>query len=152
LRRRRMEKRVWIGAFSEINLKSKIQNLKLVLMGALLFALCFSAQAQQAKIARIGYLTGDPLSAISANREAFRQSLRELGYVEGKSLVSGWGVGEGKPDHELVLASELVRLKVDVIVGGGSSSIRAARQATAIIPIVMVNGGDAVGSGFVANL
>jgi putative tryptophan/tyrosine transport system substrate-binding protein len=111
------------------------------------------ADAQQpAKIPRIGYLTADPLSAISANRDAFRQGLRELGYVEGKNLVIEWRVSEGKPDHELALASELVRLKVDVIVGGGSLSIRAARQATAIIPIVMVNGGDAIGSGFVASL
>jgi putative ABC transport system substrate-binding protein len=122
-------------------------------LSAMLFALCASAEAQQpAKISRIGYLTGDSLSAMSPNRDAFRHGLRELGYVEGKNLVIEWRVSEGKPDHEFALASELVRLKVDVIVGGGSSSIRAARQATAIIPIVMVNGGDAVGSGFVANL
>src|SRR5215831_11632957 len=123
------------------------------LLTLLLLAVGTFAEAQQpTKIARIGYLTGDPLSAISANRDAFRQGLRELGYVEGKNLAIEWRVSEGKPDHEVTLASELVRLKVDVIVGGGSSSIRAARQATAIIPIVMVNGGDAVGSGFVANL
>jgi putative ABC transport system substrate-binding protein len=131
-------------------MKRKITVLALC---AVLFALGSSAEAQQtAKIPRIGYLTADPLSAISANRDAFRQGLRELGYVEGKNLVIEWRVSEGKPDHELALASELVRLKVDVIVGGGSLSIRAARQATAIIPIVMVNGGDAVGSGFVASL
>src|SRR5215471_10131743 len=120
---------------------------------SLLLALSVPVQAQQpAKISRIGYLTGEPLPGISASRDAFRQGLRELGYVEGKNLVIEWRVSEGKPDHELALASELVSLKVDVIVGGGSLSIRAARQATAIIPIVMVNGGDAVGSGFVANL
>src|SRR5215510_7621200 len=131
----------------------RTRNLILVALCAMFFALCFSVEAQQpAKIPRIGYLTADPLSAISANRDAFRQGLRELGYVEEKNLVIEWRVSEGKPDHELALASELVRLKVDVIVGGGSSSIRAARQATAIIPIVMVNGGDAVGSGFVASL
>jgi ABC-type uncharacterized transport system substrate-binding protein len=124
-----------------------------VLLCAMLFALCSAADAQQpTKVPRIGYLTGELLPAISASRDAFRQGLRELGYVEGKNLVIEWRVSEGKPDHELALASELVRLKVDVIVGGGSLSIRAARQATAIIPIVMVNGGDAVGSGFVASL
>src|SRR5215510_9160786 len=131
----------------------RTRNLILVALCALLFALSLPVNAQQpAKIARIGYLTADPLSAISANRDAFRQGLRELGYVEGKNLVIEWRVSEGKPDHELALASELVRLKVDVIVGGGSLSIRAARQATAIIPIVLVTGGDAVGSGFVASL
>jgi len=129
------------------------KKITVLTFSALLFALSLPVNAQQpAKIARIGYLTADPLSAIGGTRNAFRQGLREIGYVEGKNLVIEWRVSEGKPDHEFALASELVRLKVDVIVGGGSLSIRAARQATSIIPIVMVNGGDAVGSGFVANL
>src|SRR5215475_7407198 len=123
-----------------------------VVAAALLSSASFAEAQQPTKIPRVGYLTGEPLPAISASRDAFRQGLRELGYVEEKSLVIEWRVSEGKPDHELALASELVRLKVDVIVGGGSLSIHAARQATNIIPIVMVNGGDAVGSGFVANL
>ena len=84
-------------------------------------ALAVNAETQQpAKLPRIGYLTADPLSAISANRDAFRQGLRELGYVEGRNLLIEWRVSEKKPDHELGLASELVRLKVDVLVGGGS--------------------------------
>jgi len=122
-------------------------------LAALLFALCYSASAQQPKKApRIGFLTGDSLSAISDRREAFRQGLRELGYVEGKNIVIEWRSTEGKTDRRPALAAELVHLKVDVIVAVGSGDIRAAKEATAAIPIVMVQGGDAVGSGFVASL
>ena len=66
----------------------------------LLFTVSPAEAQQTSKIPRIGYLTGDALSAISANRDAFRQGLRELGYVEGKNLVIEWRVSEGKPDHE----------------------------------------------------
>ena len=111
-------------------------------------------EAQQpAKVPRVGFLTGAPLSSQSARNEAFRQGLRELGYVEGKNIVIEWRSYEGKMDRLPVLAAELVRLKVDVIVTGGSSDIRAAKEATSTIPIVMLAGaGDAVASGFVASL
>ena len=96
---------------------------------ALLFALCYSASAQQPKKApRIGFLTGDSLSAISDRREAFRQGLRELGYVEGKNIVIEWRSTEGKTDRRPALAAELVHLKVDVIVAVGSGDIRAAKE------------------------
>ena len=119
-----------------------------------LFALCATAQAQTpTKIPRVGFLTGASLSSQSARNEAFRQGLRELGYVEGKNIVIEWRSYEGKMDHLPVLAAELVRLKVDVIVTGGSGDIRAAKEATSTIPIVMLAGaGDAVASGFVASL
>jgi putative ABC transport system substrate-binding protein len=131
------------------------KTLRLVLYAlcALLFAICLPAQAQQpAKIARIGYLTNSPLSADSPSRDAFRRGLRELGYVEGKDIVIEWRSGERSRDRQRSLAAELVRLKVAVIVAGGSGDIRAAKEATTTIPIVMVNSGDAVGSGFVASL
>jgi putative ABC transport system substrate-binding protein len=138
------------------NRKSKIQNRKLVGIVALIiaFAMCGAvATAQQpTKIARIGFLTGASLSSQFARNEAFRQALRELGYVEGKSIVIEWRSYEGREDRRPALAAELVRLKVDVIVAGGSGDIQAAKDATATIPIVMIAGGDAVASGFVASL
>ena len=85
-------------------------------------------------------------------REAFRQGLRELGYVEGKNIVIEYRYAEGKFDRLPALAAELVRLKVDVIVTGGPPSARAAKEATSTIPIVMMQVGDPVGSGFVASL
>src|SRR5262245_47193488 len=120
---------------------------------ALLFALFGSTEAQQPKnIPRIGYLTNSPMSADSVSRDAFRRGLRELGYVEGKDIVLEWRSGERSRDRQRALAAELVRLKVAVIVAGGSGDIRAAKEATATIPIVMVNGGDVIGSGFVGSL
>jgi len=111
------------------------------------------AQSQQpGKIPRIGYLTGDPLSIFSGPREEFQQGLRELGYIEGKNIVIEWRSHEGKADRRPALAAELVQLKVDVIVAVGSGDIRAAKEATATIPIVMIQAGDAVASGFVASL
>jgi putative ABC transport system substrate-binding protein len=111
------------------------------------------AQAQQpGKIPRIGYLTGSPLFVISALSEAFRQGLRDLGYIEGKNIVIEWRPHEGNLDRQRALAAELVRLKVDVIVAVGAGDIRAAKEATTTIPIVMIAAGDAVASGFVASL
>ena len=92
---------------------------------------CPGAEAQQpTKIPRIGYLTTVSPSAISARIEAFRQGLRELGYVEGKNIVIEWRSAEGKLDRLPALAAELVRLKVDVIVSGGPPPTRAAKEAT----------------------
>ena len=120
---------------------------------ALLFALCFSAEAQQpTKIHRIGYLGfGDP-SFNRARIEAFRQGLRELGYVEGKNIVIEWRSAEGKFERQGELAAELVRLKVDVIVTSGPTMTRAAKEATVTIPIVMAFDSDPIGNGFVASL
>jgi ABC-type uncharacterized transport system substrate-binding protein len=131
-------------------MKKKITVLTLC---ALLIALSSFAQAQQpAKVPRIGYLGGASLSAIPARIEAFRQGLRELGYVEGKNLVIEWRSAEGKLDRLPALAAELVRLKVDVIVTGGPTNTRAAKGATSTIPIVMTNDSDPVGTGVVASL
>jgi putative ABC transport system substrate-binding protein len=92
------------------------------------------------------------LSIISPRIEALRQGLHELGYVEGKNIVIEWRSAEGKLDRVPALAAELVRLKVDVIVTGGATDTRAAKEATNTIPIVMAQDSDPVGSGFVASL
>jgi putative ABC transport system substrate-binding protein len=91
------------------------------LLTVLLLASIDHAEAQeQEKIPRIGYLTNTPFSADQASRDAFRRGLRELGYVEGKNIVIELRSGEGSRDRQRVLAAELVRLKVAVIVAGGS--------------------------------
>jgi len=122
-------------------------------LGAMLFAICFSAEAQQpTKVPRIGHLVANFPSTNPARNEAFRQGLRELGYVEGKSIVIEWRYAEGKPDWLPALAAELVRLKVDVIVTAGPASTRPAKEATSTIPIVMGFDNDPIGNGFVASL
>jgi putative ABC transport system substrate-binding protein len=119
----------------------------------LLLALCSSAEAQQAKkVPRIGYLTGATPAGQSVRLEAFRQGLRELGYVEGKNIVVEYRYAEENPDRLPALAAELVRLKVDVLVTGGGGITRAAKNATNTIPIVMAQDGDPVANGFVASL
>jgi putative ABC transport system substrate-binding protein len=111
------------------------------------------AHAQQAKkVSRIGFLFGISPSAASGRVEAFRQGLRELGYVEGKNIVIEWRYAEGKIDRLPALAAELVRLNVDVIVTAGPTVTRAAKETTATIPIVMAQDTDPVGNGFVASL
>src|SRR6266481_8218409 len=121
----------------------------------MLLALCFSAEAQQPKkIPLIGYLsTFDPATE-STRIEAFRQGLRELGYVEGKNFVIKWRYAEGKLDRFPELAAELVRLKVDIIVvSGGTIHVQAAKNATKTIPIVMMGpGADPVEAGLIESL
>jgi putative ABC transport system substrate-binding protein len=121
---------------------------------AMLFAFCVSASAQQPKtIPRIGYLLpGNPTSE-STGSEAIRLALRELGYVEGKNVALEYRYAEGKPDRFPALAAELVRLKVDIIVvGGGNIPVRAVKNATKTIPIVMTGGSDPVKADLVESL
>jgi putative ABC transport system substrate-binding protein len=114
-----------------------------------------AAGAQQAtKVPRIGYLgNGNPTTPASPQLEAFRQGLRELGYIEGQTVTIEYRWAEGNVDRLPALAAELVRLKVDVIVLSGTPAIRAAQQATSSIPIIigviLINPVDA---GFVASL
>src|SRR5205823_4697307 len=109
-------------------------------------------EAQRAKkVWRIGFLAATSPSVEAARIEAFRQGLRELGYVEGKNIIIEWRWAEGKFDRLPDLAAELVRLDVDVIVTGGSTSTGAAKQVITTIPIVMAQVNDPVGSGFVAS-
>ncbi len=111
------------------------------------------AHAQQpAKVPQIGYLVAGFRSDILDRTEAFRQGLRDLGYIERKNLFIEYRYAEGRLSHLAALAAELVRLKVDVIVTAGPQSTRAAKEATARIPIVMAFDFDPVGNGFVGSL
>jgi putative tryptophan/tyrosine transport system substrate-binding protein len=124
-----------------------------ILVAVILLALCESAEAQQpAKVPRIGFLIASSPSAIAPRMDAFREGLRELGYVEGKNIVIEPRYANGKSDHLPALAAELVGLKVDVIVSSGPTATRPAKGATSTIPIVMTFDDDPVGSGFVASL
>jgi len=128
------------------------KNLGLFVLAIVFLTTVSLADAQQTgKIPRIGFLGTSP-SAIAARIEAFRQGLRELGYVEGKNIFIEWRHVEGKPERMSELAAELVRLKVDIIITGGPPATRAAKEATVTIPIVMTQDTDPVGNGFVASL
>jgi putative tryptophan/tyrosine transport system substrate-binding protein len=117
------------------------------------FSICGAvAHAQTAKIVRIGFLGPTSAASNAGRMEALRASLRDLGYLEGKNLVIESRWAEGKFDRLPELAGELVRLNVDVILTAGTPGIRAAKNATTTIPIVMVTSGDPVGFGFVASL
>lgn len=126
-----------------------------VALGAMLFALSYSASAQQPKkVARIGYLSTQEPARESTRAEAIRAALRELGYIEGENIVIEYRYAEGKVDRHPELAAELVRLKVDIIVAaGGDTMVRAAKNATKTIPIVMLGlGSDPVEAGHVESL
>src|SRR5262245_13143676 len=118
----------------------------------LILATIHLAEAQQepTKIPRIGYLMTRSLDPVRS--EALRQGLRELGYVEGKTIAIEWRSAEGKLDHVPALVAELVRLNVDVIVTAGPAPTRVSKDATSTIPIVMTQVNDPVGSGLVASL
>src|SRR5215467_15465548 len=121
---------------------------------ALLFALCSPSQAQQTKkIPLIGYLSNFDPATESTRIEAVRQALRELGYIEGQNIAFEYRYAEGKLDPLPELAADLVRLKVDIIMTGGAATIRAAKNATKTISIVMTGGGlDPVAAGLVESL
>jgi putative ABC transport system substrate-binding protein len=122
-----------------------------LLLGGLFSPVAAEAQ-QAAKIARIGYLTSS-LGVYPHLPEAFRQGLRDLGYVEGRNLVIEYREAEGKADRLPALAAELVALKVDVIVAApGTVATLAAKQATRTIPIVFIAAADAVSDGLVTSL
>jgi len=134
-------------------MKTLKQRIFAVALCTMLFALCASVNAQQQKkIPRIGYLGVGSLNTNTYRTDAFRQGLRQLGYVEGKDFVIEDRNADGKLDRSNELAAQLVRLKVDVIVTRGPTSTRAAKAATATIPIVMAQDPDPVGNGFVASL
>jgi putative ABC transport system substrate-binding protein len=120
---------------------------------ALLLALSNPALAQQGgKIPTIGVLVSGTPSELSPRIEAFRQGLRDLGYVEGKNIVIEQRSSDGKADNQAKLAAELVGLKVAVIVTMGTGMTQAAKNATGTIPIVMTYVSDPIGFGFVASL
>ena len=118
-------------------------------------SLSFAAEAQQPKkVPRLGYLSNTDAATDSARAEGIRLALRELGYIEGQNIAIEYRYAEGRPDRAPELAAELVRLKVDIIVvASGDPWIRAAKDATKTIPIVMVGvGSDPVEAGFIESL
>ena len=124
----------------------------LALMFGALAAPAVSFAQQPAGMVRIGFLFAASSQGAEPQLQAFRDGLRELGYVEGKNLLLEVRYGDGKLERLPALASELVALKVDVIVAASSPSIAAARKATQTIPIVMPLSSDPVGDGLVASL
>jgi putative ABC transport system substrate-binding protein len=120
----------------------------------MLFAICVSAQAQQARVPRVGYLSNIDRDSDSVRAKEIRLALRERGYIEGQNIAIEYRYADGKSDRIPELAAELVRLRVDIIVvAGGGGPVLAAMNATKTIPIVMVGGGvDPVEAGFVESL
>jgi ABC-type uncharacterized transport system substrate-binding protein len=120
---------------------------------AVFYPRCAPVEAQQpTKVPRIGYLSTVSPSVNRARIEALRQGLRELGYTEGKNIIIEWRYADAKLDRLPALAADLVRLKVDIIVTAAPPPTRAAKTATATIPIVMAFDDDPVANGFVASL
>jgi len=120
-------------------------------LGAVLAAPLAAAAQQAGKVWRIGYLS--PLAASSDfHSKAFREGLRDLGYVEGQNTVIEARYANGKSSKLPDLAAEIVRLKVDVIVATPTTAVRAAQRATRTVPIVMAFSGDPVGDHFVVSL
>src|SRR5713101_3802759 len=124
-------------------------------MASGLLAAPLAVEAQQAgRVTHIGFLSPSSLSDPRTRTfvETFRQGLRELGWVEDQNMTIEYRWAEEKTERLPDLARYLVRLKVDVVVASTSPAVQAAKQATGTIPIVMTNAGDAVATGFVANI
>ena len=163
-----MNRRSWARRLASVsnNLKTKtcteprrsIENPRWWGIFVIVFAIEFGhgvAWAQQPKkVPRIGYLSPSDPARESTRSEAIRLALRELGYIEGQNIAIEYRYAEGKLDRVPELAAELVRLKVDIIVvAGGAYAIRAAKNATKTIPIVMMGAGlDPVEAGLVESL
>ena len=123
------------------------------LLTAILLASFHRAEAQQpTQVPSIAYLSSGQGFVSSERRQAFRQGLRELGYVEEKNLIVEYRYAEGNSERLAALAAELVHLKIDVIVTSGPPGTRAAKKATTTVPIVMAHDPDPLGSGFIASL
>ena len=124
-----------------------------VLILTALVLICSPAEAQQQKkIARIGYLCASTPAATALNTQAFRQGMRELGHIEGKTFILELRYGEGRAERFPEIARELVGLKLDMIVAATDVVIAAVKRETQTIPIVMASSIDPVGTGFVASL
>jgi putative ABC transport system substrate-binding protein len=135
--------------------KNMNRTIRVITFCAVLFALCSSASAQQPKkVTRIGYLSSQNPAHESARVDGIRRALRELGYVEGQNFTTEYRYSEGKTNRAPELAAVLVRLKVDIIVvAGGIHWIRAAKDATKTIPVVMTGvGNDPVEAGLIEGL
>jgi putative tryptophan/tyrosine transport system substrate-binding protein len=121
---------------------------------ALFLTIIRIAEAQQPKrVARLGFLSLNSPESVSAPPiEAFRQRLRELGYIEKQNIVIEWRFANGELGRLPTLAAEIVGLKVDIIVALGNPATRAAKQETTTIPIVVVSGTNLIENGLVSSL
>ena len=132
------------------------QKIGFLLLPALMLTFLHSASAQQqpGKVPRIGFLaiSSASNSETALRHEAFRQGLRELGYVEGKNINVEYRYADGKLERLPEIAEELVRLKVDILVASNATAARAGKKSTATIPIIMAVSGDPTGGGLVASL
>ena len=153
--------KIWSGgaveSWSVGNIRGKFMTTNKIVFALALCAILFapnpSTEAQQPKkVPRIAFLDASSRSLNSARVEAFRQGMRELGYIEGKNIVIEFRFAEGKLDRVPHNAAEVARLNVDVILTAGSTDTGAAKKASATIPIVMAQDGDPIGNGFVASL
>jgi ABC-type uncharacterized transport system substrate-binding protein len=130
-----------------------IRRINVCLLLTLLLFTVSPAEAQQAgKVLRIGFLDASTASGMAGLLEAFRQELSKLGWIEGKNITIEYRFAEQKNERLPELVSDLVRLKVDLIVTVGRGPALAAKSATTTIPIVMTSPGDPVGEGLVASL
>jgi putative ABC transport system substrate-binding protein len=129
-----------------------VLGIRLAVVTSMLLAAATGVEAQQRArtLPRVGVLTFTEMSPTL--QEAFRQGLRDHGYVEGQNIVVEWRAADGRPERAKALAAELVQLHVDIIVANLTPAVQAAKDATSTIPIVMASAGDPVGTGFVASL
>jgi putative tryptophan/tyrosine transport system substrate-binding protein len=124
----------------------------ITLLGGAAAAWPLAARAQQAGMPVIGWLVASTPSATSQWTVAFAQRLRELGWIEGRNVVVEYRWAEGRPERMAEIAAEFVRLKVDIIVTGGTPAVIAAKQATSVIPIIFAAAGDPIGNNLVISL
>src|SRR3989449_6185603 len=127
----------------------------IVAVVVILLMFCFGsllADAQQSTVPRVGFLAGGSPPAFQHLIEAFRQGMGERGYIDGQNFVIEIRAAEGRFDRLSGLAAELVRSNVDVILVGATAPLRAAKDATNTVPIVIAGVGDPVGTGFIASL
>src|SRR5262249_32716339 len=132
----------------------KQKKISRLVLGAMLFALCSSADAQHSeRIPRIGFVTGsgDPNNP-GTNVEAFRRGLREIGYIDGKNILVEYRYAEGNLDRIPNHVADLLQLKIDVLVSSVVTAIIAAKEMTSTIPIVMVTLVDPVATGLIDSL
>jgi putative ABC transport system substrate-binding protein len=125
----------------------------ITLLGGVAATWPIAARAQQqGKLPTIGFLGPSTPSTLSHLAAAFVQRLREVAWIEGRTVSIEYRWTEGRPDRAAAIAAELVRLKVDVIVTASTPAVLAAKQATSVIPIVFATAGDPIGDGLVASL
>jgi len=145
-----MNQNRWLRVLSTCYANSKWLGLSVLVF--MLLAAGAMAHAQPATIPRVVYLSVDTASSLAPRVDSFRRGLRDLGYVEGKNIVVESRFSDGKVDRLSALVTEILQLKVDVIVSAGPSVTRPLKAATSTIPIVITQDSDPVGNGFVTSL